>query len=69
MYLSLRGKLIKINTEAVEKSFETKVGDNLLSNLEIIDLELPSINEPDDAKEAKRKISYKRINGLKEILN
>ena len=29
----------KINTEAVEKSFETNIGGDLLNNLEIMDLE------------------------------
>ena len=41
----------KINIEAVEKSFEAKVSGDLLNNLEIIDLDSPSIIEPDDAKE------------------
>ena len=64
----------KINTEAVEKSFETKVGGDLLNNLEIIDLEPPSIIEPDDAKEEKRYILqtdkwFERNDQLKELNN
>jgi len=64
----------KINTEAVEKSFGTKVGGDLLNNLEIIDLEPPSIIEPDDAKEEKRYILqtekwFERNDQLKELNN
>jgi hypothetical protein len=64
----------KINTEAVEKSFETKVGGDLLNNLEIIDLEPPSIIEPDDAKEEKKYILktdkwFERNDQLKELNN
>ena len=64
----------KINTEAVEKSFETKVGGDLLKNLKIIDLEPPSIIEPDDAKEEKKYILqtdkwFERSDQLKELNN
>ena len=64
----------KINTEAVEKSFETKVGGDLLNNLEIMDLEPPSIIEPDDAKEEKKYILqtdkwFERSDQLKELNN
>ena len=64
----------KINTEAVEKSFGTKVGGDLLNNLEIIDLEPPSIIEPDDAKEEKKYILktekwFERNDQLKELNN
>ena len=64
----------KINTEAVEKSFGTKVDGDLLNNLEIIDLEPPSIIEPDDAKEEKRYILqadkwFERNDQLKELNN
>ena len=64
----------KINTEAVEKSFGTKVGGDLLNNLEIIDLEPPSIIEPDDTKEEKRYILqtekwFERNDQLKELNN
>ena len=64
----------KINTEAIEKSFETKVGGDLLNNLEIMDLELPSIIEPDDAKEEKKYILqtdkwFERNDQLKELNN
>ena len=64
----------KINTEAVEKSFETKVSGDLLNNLEIIDLESPSIIEPDDAKEEKKYILktdkwFERNDQLKELNN
>ena len=70
----LERQVNKINTEAIEKSFETKVGDDLLSNLEIIDLELPSINEPDDTKEEKKYILktdkwFERNDQLKELNN
>ena len=64
----------KINTEALKKSFETKVGDDLLGNLEITDLEPPSIIEPDDVKEEKRYILqtdkwFERNDQLKELNN
>ena len=64
----------KINTEAVEKSFETKVGGDLLNNLQIMDLEPPSIIEPDDAKEEKKNILqtgkwFERNDQLKELNN
>ena len=64
----------KINTEAVEKSFETKVGGDLLNNLEIMDLESPSIIEPDDAKEEKKYILqthkwFESSDQLKELNN
>ena len=64
----------KINTEAVEKSFEAKVSGDLLNNLEIIDLESPSIIEPDDAKEEKKYILktdkwFERNDQLKELNN
>jgi hypothetical protein len=64
----------KINTEAVEKSFETNIGGNLLNNLEIMDLEPPSIIEPDDAKEEKKYILqtdkwFERSDQLKELNN
>lgn len=64
----------KINTEAVEKSFETKVGGDLLNNLEIMDLEPPSIIEPADAKEEKKYILqtdkwFERSDQLKELNN
>ena len=64
----------KINTEAVEKSFETKIGGDLLNNLEIMELETPSIIEPDDAKEEKRYILetdkwFERNDQLKELNN
>lgn len=64
----------KINTEAVEKSFETNIGGDLLNNLEIIDLESPSIIEPDDAKEEKKYILqtdkwFERNDQLKELNN
>ena len=64
----------KINTDAVEKSFETKVDGDLLSNLQIIDLEPPSIIEPDDAKEEKKYILqtdkwFERNDQLKELNN
>lgn len=64
----------KINTEAVEKSFETKVGGDLLNNLQIMDLEPPSIIEPDDAKEEKKYILqtdkwFERSDQLKELNN
>ena len=64
----------KINTEAVEKSFETKVGADLLNNLQIMDLEPPSIIEPDDAKEEKKYILqtdkwFERSDQLKELNN
>ena len=64
----------KINTEAVEKSFETKVGGDLLNNLEIMDLEPPSIIEPDDAKEEKKYILqtdkwFESSDQLKELNN
>ena len=64
----------KINTEAVEKSFEAKVSGDLLNNLEIIDLESPSIIEPDDAKEEKKYILqtdkwFERSDQLKELNN
>ena len=70
----LERQVNKINTEAVEKSFETKVGGDLLNNLEIIDLEPPSIIEPDDAKEEKRYILqtekwFERNDQLKELNN
>ena len=70
----LERQVNKINTEAVEKSFETKVGGDLLSNLEIIDLEPPLIIEPDDAKEEKRYIFqtdkwFERNGQLKELNN
>ncbi|MDO7578146.1 MAG: peptidoglycan binding protein CsiV, partial [SAR86 cluster bacterium] len=50
------------------------VGGDLLSNLEIIDLEPPSIIEPDDAKEEKRYILqtdkwFERNDQLKELNN
>ena len=64
----------KVNTKAVEKSFETKVGGDLLNNLEIIDLEPPLIIEPDDAKEEKKYILqtdkwFERNDQLKELNN
>lgn len=64
----------KINTEAVEKSFETKVGGDLLNNLQIMDLEPPSIIEPADAKEEKKYILqtdkwFERSDQLKELNN
>lgn len=64
----------KINTEAVEKSFETKVDGDLLNNLQIMDLEPPSIIEPDDAKEEKKYILqtdkwFERSDQLKELNN
>ena len=64
----------KINTEAVEKSFESKVGSDLLNNLQIMDLEPPSIIEPDDAKEEKKYILqtdkwFERSDQLKELNN
>ena len=64
----------KINTEAVEKSFETNVGGDLLNNLEIIDLEPPSIIEPDDVKEERKYILqtdkwFERNDQLKELNN
>ena len=64
----------KINTEAVEKSFESKVGGDLLNNLQIMDLEPPSIIEPDDAKEEKKYILqtdkwFERSDQLKELNN
>ena len=64
----------KINTEAIEKSFETKVGGDLLNNLQIMDLEPPSIIEPDDAKEEKKYILqtdkwFERSDQLKELNN
>ena len=64
----------KINTGAVEKSFETKVGGDLLNNLQIMDLEPPSIIEPDDAKEEKKYILqtdkwFERSDQLKELNN
>ena len=64
----------KINTEAVEKSFETKVGGDLLNNLQIMDLEPPSIIEPDDAKEEKKYILqtdkwFESSDQLKELNN
>ena len=64
----------KINTEAVEKSFETNIGGYLLNNLEIIDLEPPSIIEPADAKEEKKYILqtdkwFERSDQLKELNN
>ena len=64
----------KINIEAVEKSFETKVGGDLLNNLQIMDLEPPSIIEPDDAKEEKKYILqtdkwFERSDQLKELNN
>jgi len=64
----------KINTEAVEKSFEAKVSGDLLNNLEIIDLDSPSIIEPDDAKEEKKYILktdkwFERNDQLKELNN
>lgn len=64
----------KINTEAVEKSFETNIGGDLLNNLEIMDLEPPSIIEPDDAKEEKKYILqtdkwFERSDQLKELNN
>jgi hypothetical protein len=64
----------KINTEAVEKSFETKVGGDLLNNLEIMDLEPPSIIKPADAKEKKKYILqtdkwFERSDQLKELNN
>ena len=64
----------KINTEAVEKSFEIKVGGDLLNNLQIMDLEPPSIIEPDDAKEEKKYILqtdkwFERSDQLKELNN
>ena len=64
----------KINTEAVEKSFEAKVSGDLLNNLEIIDLESPSTIEPDDAKEEKKYILktekwFERNDQLKELNN
>jgi hypothetical protein len=64
----------KINTDAVEKSFEIKVGGDLLNNLEIIDLEPPSIIKPDDAKEEKKYILqtdkwFERNDQLKELNN
>ena len=64
----------KINTEAVEKSFETKVDGDLLNNLEIMDLEPPSIIEPADAKEEKKYILqtdkwFERSDQLKELNN
>ena len=70
----LERQVNKINTEAVEKSFETKFGGDLLNNLEIIDLEPPSIIEPDDAKEEKRYILqtdkwFERNDQLKELNN
>ena len=64
----------KINTEAVEKSFETNIGGDLLNNLEIIDLEPPSIIEPADAKEEKKYILqtnkwFERSDQLTELNN
>ena len=64
----------KINTEAVEKSFETKVGGDLLNNLQIVDLEPPSTIEPDNAKEEKKYILqtdkwFERSDQLKELNN
>lgn len=64
----------KINTEAVEKSFETNIGGDLLNNLEIMDLEPPSIIEPADAKEEKKYILqtdkwFERSDQLKELNN
>ena len=64
----------KINTEAVEKSFETKVSGDLLNNLEIMDLEPSSIIEPDDAKEEKKYILqmdkwFESSDQLKELNN
>ena len=64
----------KINTEAVEKSFESKVSGDLLNNLQIMDLEPPSIIEPDDAKEEKKYILqtdkwFERSDQLKELNN
>ena len=64
----------KINAEAVEKSFETKVGGDLLNNLQIMDLEPNSIIEPDDAKEEKKYILqtdkwFERSDQLKELNN
>ena len=70
----LESQANKINAEALEKSFETKVGGDLLSNLEIIDLEPPSIIEPDDSKEEKKYILqmdkwFERNDQLKELNN
>ena len=70
----LESQANKINTEALEKSFEKKVGGDLLSNLEIIDLEPPSIIEPDDSKEEKKYILqmdkwFERNDQLKELNN
>ena len=70
----LERQVNKINTEAVEKSFGTKVGGDLLNNLEIMDLEPPSIIEPDDAKEEKKYILqtdkwFERNNQLKQLNN
>jgi len=70
----LESQANKINTEALEKSFETKIGEDLLSNLEIIDLEPPSIIEPDDSKEEKKYILqmdkwFERNDQLKELNN
>ena len=70
----LERQVNKINTEAVEKSFETKVDGDLLNNLEAMDLEPPSIIEPDDAKEEKKYILqtdkwFKSIDQLKELNN
>jgi hypothetical protein len=64
----------KINTEAVEKSFETRIGEDLLNNLEIMDLGTTSIIEPDDAKKEKRHILqldqwFERNDQLKELNN
>ena len=64
----------RINTKAVEKSFETKVGGELLNNLEIIDLEPSSIIEPDDIKDGKKYILqtdkwFERNDQLKELNN
>jgi len=52
----LKRQVNKINIEAVEKSFETKIGEDLFNNLQIIDLEPPQIIEPDDAREEKKNI-------------
>ena len=74
LILLLERQTNKINTEAVEKSFETNIGGDLLNNLEIMDLEPPSIIEPADAKEKKKYILqtdkwFERSDQLKELNN
>ena len=74
LILLLERQTNKINTEAVEKSFETNIGGDLLNNLEIMDLEPPSIIKPADAKEKKKYILqtdkwFERSDQLKELNN